>query len=360
MALLDTVHMLLVFLTGFHVPPTLTVILVQFTLPLTALITQFVHPDGCTRRCCGQSTGGSRNSDRQRPREQSPSSLSNTASISTDSDHYDPVEAGIVGSLTGWGGLSVEHLLGSVIILLAVLLALCPAIYSICDPNFFIYADTIPLQTAYNTLLFVSSCVPAAASQLYKEHIFLQYKQPVQQDFLNFILSIFQLIFASIMAPLVYTLQGLGAGDDWPTLYPSTDFSQNFVDGLQCFLGVLPDDLAVGYYADDAQCNFSLVLVIFHSLSIIMIGVAVDKIVNAGATKVMYRGVSAGIIFSVVGLYLYDLNIPDFSYGAAIDSLNLICLLLLIIGSEVYHRVSLQDATFETVYQEVESFYDLE
>lgn len=43
MALLDTIHILLVFLTGLNVPPTLTVILVQFTLPLTALLTQFVH-----------------------------------------------------------------------------------------------------------------------------------------------------------------------------------------------------------------------------------------------------------------------------------------------------------------------------
>ena len=72
----------------------------------------------------------------------------------------------------------------------------------------------------------------------------------------------------------------------------------------------------------------------------------------------MYRGVSAGIILSVISLYVYDLHIPDFSYGAAIDSLNLICLLLLVIGSEVYHRVSLQDLTFETVYPEIDSFFD--
>lgn len=76
------------------------------------------------------------------------------------------------------------------------------------------------------------------------------------------------------------------------------------------------------------------------------------------ATKVMYRGVSAGIILSVVSLYLYDLHIPDFNYGAAIDSLNLVCLILLVVGSEIYHRVSLPDASFETVYPEVENFFD--
>jgi hypothetical protein len=81
-------------------------------------------------------------------------------------------------------------------------------------------------------------------------------------------------------------------------------------------------------------------------------------LVHNAATKVMYRGVSIGIIFSVISLYVYDLHIPDFSYGIAIDSLNLVCVLLLVIGSEVYHRVSLQDAAFETVYPEIESFFD--
>jgi hypothetical protein len=52
------------------------------------------------------------------------------------------------------------------------------------------------------------------------------------------------------------------------------------------------------------------------------------------------------------------MHIPYFNYGAAIDSLNLVSLILLVVGSEVYHRVSLQDATFETGYPEVESCFD--
>jgi hypothetical protein len=106
-------------------------------------------------------------------------------------------------------------------------------------------------------------------------------------------------------------------------------------------------------YWEDADCRYPLILVFLYALSIIAVGVAVDKIVNAGATKVMYRGISAGIILAVLSMQYYDIQIPDFSYGPAIDALNLLCLVLLIIGAEVYHRASLQESTFETEYPQV-------
>jgi len=337
MALLDTFHMLLVFLTGYHVAPTLTVILIQFTIPLTAMLSQFIHEDGYFKRFRGQHQQETRRSE--------------TIQIVHDVAVGQP--------LRGFGGLSNEHIFGSIIIFLAVLLALCPSIYTLIDGDFFRYATTneIPTQTAFNTILFVSSCIPAAASQLYKEHIFLQYKQPIQPDYLNLLLSFFQLIFASIISPLTYTLLGFAASDDWPNLYPSSEFSMNFAEGFQCFFGKLSSERAKNGYHDPAICARSFPLIVLYSFSVIFVGIAVDKIVNGGATKVMYRGVSAGIILSVISLYIYDLSIPDFSYGAAIDSLNLVCLLLLVVGSEIYHRVGLQDASFETVYPEVQSFF---
>jgi CRT-like, chloroquine-resistance transporter-like len=220
-------------------------------------------------------------------------------------------------------------------------------------------ADTIPLRTAFNTLLYVSSCIPAAASQLYKEHVFMQYKQPVNVTYLNLLLSVFEFVFCSILSPLVFELQGLGAPGKWTALYPSSKFSENFLDGLKCFFRTLSDDDQENKYYDDARCDFALGLAVFHAFSIIAVGVAVDKIVNAGATKVMYRGMSAGIVVAVLGMHAYDMSIPEFSYGPAIDGLNLACLIILILGSEVYHRVALKDLTFDTVYQEVhiESLY---
>lgn len=380
MALLDTVALLLVFLTGVHVPPTLTVILVQFTLPLIAFLTQFVHPDGrcsCTRSNNNSESNvsshgnGRESSSTHPPMESSPLFSNNTASSSPMSSHYGsasspPPRDGAGRTTAGEegrplhraGGLSAAHVWGSLIISIAVLLALLPAFYAIADPDFFIYADTIPIRTAYNTLLYVSSCIPAAASQLYKEHVFLQYKQPVNMTYLNLLLSIFQFIFATIMAPLVFGLQGLGARGDWTKLYPSTDFRENYMDGLKCFVRRLSDKDQEFKYYDDARCDFAMGLVVFHCIAIIGVGVAVDKIVNAGATKVMYRGMSAGIIVAVLCMHAYDMSIEEFSYGPVVDGLNLVCLVLLILGSEVYHRVGLQDATFETVYQTVQTYYE--
>ena len=113
----------------------------------------------------------------------------------------------------------------------------------------------------------------------------------------------------------VFQLQGMGAGEDWSTLYPSSHFSKNFLSGLKCFLGLLPEDLAESDFPEPASCDFSLGLVLLHAFSIIAVGCAVDKIVNAGATKAMYRGVSAGIIVAVLLMYEYDMHLPSSKHG---------------------------------------------
>ena len=192
MALLETLQLLLVFLTGLHVPPTLTVILIQFTLPLTAFLTQFVHPEG---RCsCTATTtatpfydGGTDlppsdeefddrrvydghprappprhpggppdpyrgGEDRyphyppqdyyhhQHPRDTSQSPPGAPPQSSPAASSWMDRRGG--QPLPRCGGLSAEHVGGSLLILLAVALALVPAFYAIGHPDFFVYAGT--------------------------------------------------------------------------------------------------------------------------------------------------------------------------------------------------------------------------
>jgi hypothetical protein len=172
MALLESIQLILVFLTGLHVPPTLTVILIQFTLPLTAFLTQFVHPQGrcnCSPHAEADSDGttnGTSAVDATPPPPPPPgdpyldSSYRNATSdprndetdrllsqgyqfaSSTDDDDHDNAgaESGTRRSSNTCGGLSSEHVYGSLIIFLAVVLALIPAFYSIARPDFFDYA----------------------------------------------------------------------------------------------------------------------------------------------------------------------------------------------------------------------------
>jgi hypothetical protein len=295
MAVLDTVAMLIMFISVAKVPPTLTVILLQWNIPLMAIWTQCRH----------------RSSDR---------------------------------------GLDVSHWVGCTILAGAVALALVPSVISLLYPDFFLYADAIPLRTAVQTLFYVSSCIPAAASQLYKEHVFLQNKQPVNMELLNMLLSIFEFILASIVSPLAFVLQGLGFRDDWTHAYESSQFGDNAMDAIRCFFG----QSSTRDYPEEARCSFVGILVLFHVLSVVSVGVAVDRIVNAGAIKVMYRGISAGIILAVLSMHVYDMITPTFNYGPAVDALNFACLILLIVGTEIYHRSGIPDSTFETVYPPVE------
>eukprot|EP00550_Attheya_septentrionalis_P002560 CAMPEP_0198287208 /NCGR_PEP_ID=MMETSP1449-20131203/6100_1 /TAXON_ID=420275 /ORGANISM="Attheya septentrionalis, Strain CCMP2084" /LENGTH=632 /DNA_ID=CAMNT_0043985131 /DNA_START=92 /DNA_END=1990 /DNA_ORIENTATION=+ len=360
MAILDTVHLLLGIVTGLHVPPVLSVTLVQFTIPMTALIQQCIHPDGkCSGAFC------------QRPASDSMEASGHSEEVSAGNINSPPWNdrAEVDGAAepsnttnvrTGWGGLANAHIAGSFIIFFSVLLGLTPAILSLFSNSRLTLPNErdVPARTAWNSIVFTLSCIPAAASQLYKEHTLKSFKQPVDPDRLNFLLSIFQFAFAMIVSPLVYTLQGFGAGDDWVDLYPSSSISANFYDGFQCFFGVLDKDVALHGYPEYAECRYTWAFVLMHVFSIVCVGYAVDKIVHAGATKVLYRGISAGIFLAVFAMFIYEYVNPAINYGPIVNTMHFFSLFLLLLGSEVYHRVSMQDATFETEYPVIENLYD--
>mmetsp|Transcript_12309 Transcript_12309/g.19010 ORF Transcript_12309/g.19010 Transcript_12309/m.19010 type:complete len:599 (+) Transcript_12309:250-2046(+) len=354
-ALMDTTHLLMVVISGSHVPPTLTVILIQLTIPLTALFSQWLHPDGCcTNDTTTSSSSSSPISHHQQQQQQQQQRIEEIG--------HDRVGRPVQGC----GGLSMEHVWGSCIITVAVLICLTPATISLFEPEWFMAMDVLPFRTAMNTWLYTLACVPAALSQLYKESTFLRHKQPpVDANQLNAVISLFQLLFLLIISPLVYGLQGLygkttNDAEFWTSLYPASQISDNFRDGWKCFWGTLEDE-EQNIYPEDAECDGFLSLggiTWAHVCSIALIGVAVDKIVHAGALKIMFRGVSGGIILAVTAMYIYDMNDVDFNYGPLIDSLWLVCTILLIFGAEVYHRVALHDATFETVHPTIDGLYD--
>jgi hypothetical protein len=341
--------------------------------------TQCVHPDGhCTRH-----TSSNDSNDESSPAvnssghpNNSPTSVysrpthaniriisnSNLNDIQSMNDTYIPdissipnLPQGPPPAVKGWGGLSRYHIVGTGLIFAAILIGLTPAVLSL-DNIILTKKDAIPDRTAYNTIVFCLAAIPAAMSQLYKEHTLTRIRQPIDRNQLNMVLSIFQLLFAVVVSPLAYGLQGMGDGSGWTMLYPSKQIGENFSHGLSCFVGTLDEETMRHGYPEEAECSWSLLLVFLHVLSITLVGVAIDKL--AAATKVMYRGVSMGIMLAVLLMFIYQIRDQWCEYGVLVSVFHLTSTFVLIIGAEIYHRVSLADATFETEYPDVGDLYE--
>lgn len=378
MAVLDTLYLLIGVISGAHVPPVLTVILVQTTIPLTACFTQCVHPDGC---CAGGasspdtdqelSPNGGNNPSFDGARSHSNVRIVSNSTLNEMQSTCDVASPSVMDlssvpchhpptttnppPVKGWGGLSRYHIAGTGLMFLAVLMGLIPSLLSL-DHIFITTKDAMPDRTAYNTIVFCLAAVPAAVSQLHKERTLTRRRRPIDREALNATLSVFQLAFAGLVSPLAYGLQGMGSGPGWTTWYPSEGIGANFSHGLACFAGTLDEQTMRTGYPEEALCEGAGALLVLHVLSIVSVGIAVDRL--AAATKVMYRGVSFGIMLAVMLMFVYQIRDKWCEYGPLVSFFHLSSTAVLIVGADIYHRVNLADSTFETAYPEIEDLYE--
>lgn len=320
MAILDAAQLLLVVISASHVAPTLTAIIVHVTIPMTAAITAFFNPN------------------------------------ETNSNVQD--------------GQNSQRLFGISLIFLATLLGIAPATLTLIYPAYFSKKDIMANRAAWNTLLFFFSFLPGSISQVYKEKTLATYAQPVDPDLLNILLSLFSFAFSFLVSPILYPLQGFvntpSTPDNsseikiksWINMYPTRGVSKNFADGLHCFIGNLDDEIQYSGYPEEAHCDFAHALVFLHVSSIAIIGLAIAKISGAGAIKILHRGISSGIIVSVFFLFFYQVFVDDIDYGIFPTVFHCTCAGILVIGSEIYHKVTLDTPSFETVYAVIEDLYD--
>jgi len=242
-------NLFLAVVSGSHVAPMLVVMLVHCSTPFSMIMTQFVHPRGA---CYG--LGHIRSQTQQQQEE--------------------------VGR--SFGGLTKQQLIGSTLILLSTTAAALPVIL----PPLLIPNDSLmrlsflptneTFMTACSTLMFIASCIPAAASQLYKQQTISSFAQPIDGKLLNWIISCVSLAFAVLISPLIYSLQGIAAGTDestssWVKLYPSRDLSRNFLNSIKCLTGTLSEEIQESGYPEEAECNFAWVVMLLHVWSILTI-----------------------------------------------------------------------------------------
>lgn len=131
--------------------------------------------------------------------------------------------------LTNRGSFSKSHLLGSVTMLIGMTFLWNDELrlkYA-CD-------DSEPYLAVRNLLLIAFSSLPALLSLMYKVNLL----SSIETDFFvfNFIISLIQLIFAFLLAPIGIVTQYLLPG---PSSFNPFELVQNFLDGLACvFTGV--------------------------------------------------------------------------------------------------------------------------
>lgn len=333
MAILDSVQLVIAVISGSRVPPVLTAVLVHFTIPVSTFMKDLIYKNN-------------------NPQEDH----------NINSDNHS--QAAINASLTP------QHVFGSTLIFISSILAVSPAILTLIYPALFPSKNVMANRSAWNILLFSTSCIPAALSQIYKERTLAEFGQPVDSTLLNMLLSLFSFAFTFLISPLVFPLQGFAdipstPGDgsmikiaSWINQYPSTEISKNFAQSLQCFTGALTDDVQIRGYPEQAHCDFAFGFVLVYVFSILTINHAVDRICNAGAIKIMHKGISAGIIISVVMMTYYQIFVDDEEYGLLPNFYQVSCAAVLVFGSEVYHRVNLEKPSFETEYKKLNDLYD--
>ena len=402
MAVLDTAHLLLSVISGSIIPPVLTVILVQLTIPLAVYATEFLHPKGRFRKaggvlCClddldeedalgddgldsqgyqrspvggatpnrsnvgGSGAGGERSSNmRSSIGSQATTALASRPETTDEDD----------ASVSSFGRLSGRLMCGAFLITISITLVLSPAILIIADPpsqhitSKFQESETkgvdpaiASTRSAWNTLLFAAACIPAAASQLHKEHTLASQRQPVDPNRLNLALSIFSSIFALIVSPLLMPLQGLAAGINWTGIYPSKETSSNFLDGLKCFAGTLDETVQSTLYPESASCRFLWLVVLLHVLAIIIAGVAVERIVYRGATKLLHLCISAGFVLAITAMYSYEIIDSSHIYGPIAYGSHFVAATIALIGLHMHSSEQYSAELYCSDYDKIDDLY---
>ena len=135
-----------------------------------------------------------------------------------------------------------------------------------------------------------------------------------------------------------------GISTNWEG-YPIEFFFTNIVDGYNCFLGNGPDES--GYDTSDSICSYSYFLVLGYVISNILVLECIDIVLRA-RKQILERSMTAAVLVAFFALAIYDNDFGQDSHG--IDFQNILALIVLLIGMEIYGRDPEPDAESLTAF----------
>jgi hypothetical protein len=158
-----------------------------------------------------------------------------------------------------------------------------------------------------NSLLYLASAIPAASSQVYREQSLMAHSQPVDPSFLSLCITFFVLMLLIFLAPAVYHLQALGGSS--AAAYPPSLMASSLRAGWICCVGGTQppeDSYAYGGALQPAQCRPVPFLIILYIGSVVLLGGSFERIVGkqkGGGTA--NAALTGGILLGFILLALY-------------------------------------------------------
>mmetsp|Transcript_8370 Transcript_8370/g.10915 ORF Transcript_8370/g.10915 Transcript_8370/m.10915 type:complete len:528 (+) Transcript_8370:132-1715(+) len=361
LASLNTLHLIALIVTSGSVPGPVIIILIQATLPFTAIISAVVDAilgppsDAITHTLSVQQSSSSSSyfeiySYNSSQTTQTPignqmytpnrNAASNSNANSNlrnrtafNSNGYRNRNSGLAYLYEKW----CKDWRGSTFICVAIVIGTLPIFLkerdalgnkSECIEN---YSDCLS-----STILFALAALPASLSAVFEERILVQYSLPISPAILHGYLVPLQFILGVLFAPIGLHLQHPDL--HWDNLTGEIDsVLENVKDGVKCL--ILGDEVGFGLigHSDPNWCKpllplligFVFVSMVFHYLTL--------QVLKKGGEKALRIGATLAIPIAWGGLAIYDISGKPHvdkivSYTPRISMYNIIALFFCVVG----------------------------
>ena len=334
---LDTLQLLLFAVGSSHVPPTLVVLIPHASVPLSHMIESILSRT--THSILGENDGDVDDID-----------------VFADSGHSNKKRRHVL----------MSH--GSIFIALSMIMGLAPFFhylfrYSHDIHNVIVEEHALAhRRTALNALLVLASTIPTAASQVLKERTLMSLSGPVNPQLVNTVSSLFSILFALLLLPMVIPLQGIGGfvfvdGNTISgSMYPASDAASNLCDALRC-LFLLSNNYS--NYPEASTCGPALPLITLVHVSSAAVASfvigrqhAASDVPDATTGDAIARAIPLSVVLAFVFMVSYRLLPPVNDDGGGWEppliAWHLVCATILVVGSNSYHRAAAEVPTYET------------
>lgn len=222
-----------------------------------------------------------------------------------------------------------------------VLLIIISILLSILQPISFYIQGRSNLNFVNSSIVYALAACFQGIAMMYKESRLPTWSSsPLDIHFLSLCLFSLQTLLTAIVLPFIYASQDLTRQNIG---FPMISFERNFYDGFLCLFGEYPyipyrrHPIYDYKYTTCEPLNFWLIVA--YVISNVAIVECVDLILKK-RQKLLSRSMIVGVFVAFIALTIYDTkaNYGVGLYGSNVGVIDILALIVLMIGMEVYGR----------------------